>query len=257
MDKTIRFTCTKCDARFAVDAKHGGRMGRCARCNERFILPIPSAEDLLAWAESTTWSKLTRFVDHGGASGHSTATVDKLVEIVTKRRWAEEHKTYREASPKGKSLTRREQIWESNDRKVQRRSILEEVISFSSHEFEKLIADIFSSMGMTARAVGGSGDDGIDVKIWDQSGEFLAIAQCKRYADGNKVSAPQIREFAGAFMLSKAKKGYFFTTSSFTKGAEQTAQKYPWLTIYDGKSFVKYIEKLKYEIDRQTIRDRN
>jgi len=154
-------------------------------------------------------------------------------------------------SETGRLLSRREQIWQKSERKLQRKSILDEVRTFSPYEFEKLIADIFSSRGMAAHAVGGTADDGIDVKIWDRNGNFWAIAQCKRYAADNKIGASQIRDFAGAYMLSKAKKGFFFCTSSYTRHAKRTARGYPWLTIYDGQSFVRYIEELKYRIDHQ------
>ena len=251
MAKRIRVTCTHCKARYVINAKYGGRMGRCSQCDDRFILPIPCPDDLLTWANSTTWERLTRFVTLSGARGHTQGTIDKFVEIVNQRRWAEEHKTYREASDSGESLTRREEIWERTERRIQRRSILDEIISYTPDEFEKLIADVFSTLGMTARTVGGSGDDGIDVKIWDETGKFWAIAQCKRYAIHNKIGASQIRDFAGAYMLSNATKGFFFTTSSFTKHAKRTARGYPWLTIYNGQSFVKYIEDLKFEIDHQ------
>jgi len=251
MATKTRIDCTNCNARYVVDPKHGGRMGRCSQCNERFILPIPCPNQLLEWARSATWQRLTRFVTLSGARGHSRNTIDQFIEVFNQRRWAEEHATYRAASETGRSLSHSEKIWQKSERKLQRKSILDEIRAFSPYDFEKLIADIFSSRGMAAQAVGGAADDGIDVKIWDSNGEFWAVAQCKRYAADNKIGASQIREFAGAFMLSKAVKGFFFSTSSYTRHAKRTARGYPWLTIYDGQSFVRYIEELKYQIDRE------
>ena len=228
-------------------------MGRCSQCNERFILPIPCPATLLDWAKSTSWRRLTRFVTLSGARGHQRHTIDQFVEIFTQRRFAEEHAVHRATSETGRSLTQSESEWQRSERRLQRRSILEELISFSPYEFERLIADVFSSRGMSAQAVGGAADNGIDVKIWDGSGKFWAIAQCKRYAIDNKIGASQIRDFAGAFMLSNVEKGFFFTTSTYTRHAKRTARGYPWLKLYDGDSFVKYIEELKYEIDRQPV----
>jgi restriction endonuclease Mrr len=171
--------------------------------------------------------------------------------VFTQRRWAEEHATYRAASETGESLSFRERIWRKSERNLKRRSILKEVRAMSPSDFEKLIADIFSSQGMVAHAVGGTADDGVDVRIHDRDGNLWAIAQCKRYASKNKISAFQIREFAGAFMLSKAQTGFFFTTSSFTKHAKKTARGFPWLTIYNGQSFVRYVEELKFQFDAQ------
>ncbi len=56
-------------------------MGCCSQCDERFILPSPDPEQLLEWAKSTTWQRLTRFVDRGGASGHSPDVVDRFAKI--------------------------------------------------------------------------------------------------------------------------------------------------------------------------------
>lgn len=48
--------------------------------------------------------------------------------------------------------------------------------------------------------------------------------QAKRYAEGNKVTAGDIRDFFGALNLKKAQKGIFITTSDFTPSAIQTAR---------------------------------
>ncbi len=253
MLKKIRISCSNCNARYIIDPKQGRQWGLCSQCNERFILPIPCPSMLIDWAKSTTWRRLTRFVKLSGARGHSLNTIDQLIEVVNNRRWLEENKTYLAASETGRILSQQEKIWLRSERKLQRKSILDEVRSFTPGEFEKLIADIFSSQGMIAQAVGGTADNGIDVKISDQEGEFWAIAQCKRYSENNKIGASQIRDFAGAFMLSRATKGFFFSTSSYTRHAKRTARGYPWLTIYDGQSFVHYIEELKYKIDREKI----
>ena len=246
-DKKIRIDCIKCNARYVIDEKHGGRMGRCSQCDERFVLPIPCSERLIEWASSTTWRRLTRFVDLSGAKGHSQDTIGRFVEVVNKRRWDQEHATYRASSDASIARSRRQKEWHKTDQKIERESILDELISLSPREFEMLVADIFSSLGMKAHAIGGSADNGIDVKIWGDNGELFGIAQCKRYAKSNKIGAAQIRNFAGAYMLSGANKGFFFTTSSYTRNAKRTARGYPWLTIYNGSTFTKYIQEIKYQ----------
>ena len=225
-------------------------MGRCSQCDKRFILPIPCADRLLEWAESTTWRRLTRFVDLSGVKGHEFDTVGQFIEIFNKRRWNEEHATHRAIPNPGASLTIREKAWRKTDLKMQREAMLDELISFTPRQFEELIADIFSSQGMHARAVGKSADNGIDVKIWNKTGQFFGVAQCKRYAISNKIGATQIREFAGSYLLSNASKGFYFTTSSFTRHAKKTARGYLWLTLYDGFTFTKYIQEIRYELDK-------
>ena len=252
--KKIRVACNKCNARYVVDEEHGGRMGRCSQCSERFILPIPCPERLLEWAESTSWRRLTRFVDLSGARGHCQDTMGRFIEVFNQRRWDQEHAHHRSSTDIRQERSFRQTAWQKTDLKMERDSILGELISFTPLQFEELVADIFSSLGMTARAVGGSADNGIDVKIWGSDGQLFGIAQCKRYAKTNKIGASQIREFAGSYMMSKASKGFFFTTSSYTRNAKKTARGFPWLTIYNGYTFTKYIQDIKFtsEILRAT-----
>ena len=75
------------------------------------------------------------------------------------------------------------------------------------------------------RAIGQSGDDGVDGVIdQDPLGTDQIYLQAKRYADGNNIGAPAIRDFYGALSLKKAHKGIFVTTSAFSAAATQTAR---------------------------------
>jgi len=213
------------------------------------MVPIPCPEKLLEWAKSTTWRRLTRFIDMRGARGHSPETIDRFVKIQERRRWDQENKTYRERSNRNRVLTNRERIWNATQRKIEVEKTLSELRAIDPYEFERLVADIFDSQGYRAMAVGGVGDGGIDVKVWDQQGELWAIAQCKRYDATNIISPTQIRDFAGAFLISNAKEGFFFTTSDYSKSARRAAREYPWLSLFNGKQFVNYATELKYEFE--------
>ena len=73
------------------------------------------------------------------------------------------------------------------------------------------------------RAVGGSGDEGIDGIIdQDRLGLDCIYIQAKRW-DGT-VGRPEIMKFAGAIQGKKAKKGIFITTSRYTKEAYDYAK---------------------------------
>ena len=75
------------------------------------------------------------------------------------------------------------------------------------------------------RAIGQSGDDGVDGVIdQDPLGVDQIYVQAKRYGEGNNVSAGAIRDFFGALSLKKAHKGIFVTTSAFSPSAIQTAR---------------------------------
>lgn len=113
--------------------------------------------------------------------------------------------------------------------------LLDRVRASSPDFFEDLILNLLRAMGyggVTAkedkdriRGLGKSGDGGVDGVIdQDLLGVDQVYVQAKRYAEDNKVASREIRDFFGALNLKKAQKGIFFTTSEFTKDAEETAQ---------------------------------
>jgi restriction system protein len=75
------------------------------------------------------------------------------------------------------------------------------------------------------RAIGRSGDDGVDGVIdQDALGLDRVYIQAKRYADGNNIGAGAIRDFFGSLDRHKATKGLFVTTSTFSASARDTAE---------------------------------
>jgi restriction system protein len=109
--------------------------------------------------------------------------------------------------------------------------LLAKVRALSPAAFEKLVIELLLAMGYggsrreAARALGRSGDDGVDGVIdEDALGLDRVFVQAKRYAAGNDVSPAAIREFSGSLELKKASKGLFVTTSAFSKAARETAE---------------------------------
>lgn len=109
--------------------------------------------------------------------------------------------------------------------------LLDRIREASPQFFEELIVALLLAMGYggtsedAARALGQSGDNGVDGVIdQDPLGVDQIYVQAKRYAENNKVGAGDIRDFFGALSLKKAQKGLFFTTSSFSSNAIQTAR---------------------------------
>lgn len=97
--------------------------------------------------------------------------------------------------------------------------------------FERLIINLLISMGFggsvadAGRALGRSGDDGVDGVIdQDALGLDRVYVQAKRYAFGNNVGSGAIRDFFGSLDRHKAAKGIFVTTSNFSPSAIETAQ---------------------------------
>lgn len=125
------------------------------------------------------------------------------------------------------------------------RELLETIKKCSPAFFEKLVIDLLTKMGYggsrkdAGRALGKSGDGGIDGIIKeDKLGLDTIFIQAKRWE--NAVPVREIRDFAGALLSKKARKGIFITTSSFPQSAFE---------------FVNSIEHKIILIDGETLTD--
>lgn len=121
--------------------------------------------------------------------------------------------------------------------------LLERVRECSPSFFEELVVDLLVAMGYggsrsdAAKAVGGSGDGGVDGIISeDRLGLDVLYVQAKRW-QGN-VGRPIVQAFAGSLEGLRARKGILITTSQFTKDAEE---------------YVRMIEKRIILIDGQRL----
>mgnify|MGYP000271244268 CR=1 FL=1 len=108
--------------------------------------------------------------------------------------------------------------------------LLEQVKTASPAFFERLVVELLVRMGYggssqeAARAIGRSGDEGIDGIIKeDRLGFDVVYVQAKRW--GQPVSRPEVQKFAGALQGQRARKGVFLTTSTFTKEAREYVEK--------------------------------
>lgn len=108
--------------------------------------------------------------------------------------------------------------------------LLENVLKSSPGFFEKLVVELLVAMGYggsrreAARAVGQSGDEGIDGIIdEDRLGLDTIYLQAKRWNKNSPVGRPEIQKFVGALQGQRAKKGVFITTSKFTDEAKKYA----------------------------------
>jgi restriction system protein len=117
--------------------------------------------------------------------------------------------------------------------------------------FEELVVDLLVKMGYggsraeAARAIGRSGDGGIDGVIdEDRLGLDVIYIQAKRWE--GSVGRPEIQKFAGALQGQRASKGIFLTTSSYTREAEEYAQRIGTrIVLVDGRRLV----SLMFEYD--------
>ncbi len=112
-----------------------------------------------------------------------------------------------------------------------RADLLDRVRRMTPSYFEDLVIRLLLAMGYgegqeeMARALGGSGDGGIDgVVHQDPLGLERVYIQAKRWKENNNVSSPEIRNFIGALNIHRASKGVFVTASEFTSDAKAAAR---------------------------------
>jgi restriction system protein len=108
--------------------------------------------------------------------------------------------------------------------------LLDSVKGVAPEFFEELVIDLLVRMGYggnraeAARAIGRTGDGGVDGVIdEDRLGLDSIYVQAKRW--DSSVGRPEIQKFAGALQGQRATKGVFITTSSFSRDAEEYAQR--------------------------------
>jgi restriction system protein len=104
--------------------------------------------------------------------------------------------------------------------------LLEKLKTVSPAFFEQCVVELLVKMGYggsrsdAGRAIGRSGDGGIDGIIKeDKLGLDVIYIQAKRWGT-NSVGRPDIQQFAGALQGQRANKGIFITTSRFTEDAK-------------------------------------
>lgn len=129
------------------------------------------------------------------------------------------------------------------------------VLGLSPAGFEHLCKRLLTELGlMQLRTVGQAGDRGIDVEGHLRINSVVSFrvgVQCKRYADGNKVTPRDVREFQGA--LGPFDRGIFMTTSVLTQQAEEqaTAPGYKPIDLIDGERLVELL--IEYRLGTKAV----
>ncbi len=109
------------------------------------------------------------------------------------------------------------------------REVLAAALKLSPTGFEELVVRLLDRMGYgrtgSAHRTAPSGDGGVDGIIsQDPLGLDRIYIQAKRYTDA-AVDRPAIHGFAGALLSKQGDRGVFITTSRFTKGAQDEAER--------------------------------
>ncbi|WP_297861179.1 restriction endonuclease [Meiothermus sp.] len=124
--------------------------------------------------------------------------------------------------------------------------LLDRVRQCSPAFFERLVVQLLVAMGYggsvsdAGKAVGRSGDDGIDGIIkQDRLGLDNIYIQAKRW--NNTVSSEVVRTFAGSLAVQKANRGVIITTSDFSSSAKETAKTLGNIVLIDGETLARYM----------------
>jgi restriction system protein len=141
--------------------------------------------------------------------------------------------------------TLREQIRDAREQLNQRILLarradlkLAQLATLTAESFEEFVAELFEMLEFEVERVGGSGDEGADLRLRRPDG-MRAIAQCK-YHKQTVVGSPVLQKFLGTIHHTKSHKGYFVTTSTFTLAAEKFAAENP-IELLDGPRLVELI----------------
>jgi restriction system protein len=114
-------------------------------------------------------------------------------------------------------------------------------------EFESLITNLFTRMGLETRMTQASRDGGVDCVAFDNRPIFggKVIIQAKRYKNTIPVSA--VRDLFGSVHNEGASKGILVTTSGFGKGSFDFAKDKP-LELLSGSNLL-YLLKVHADVD--------
>lgn len=111
------------------------------------------------------------------------------------------------------------------------KELLDRLLDKEPAFFEQAVVDLLLAMGYGGSDGGGAAtqlvnDGGIDGVIdQDILGLSKVYVQAKRYKPGNTVGRPDLQGFVGA-LSGKADRGVFITTSSFSPGAVEYAERH-------------------------------
>jgi restriction system protein len=107
--------------------------------------------------------------------------------------------------------------------------------------FEEFVGELFEALGYEVEVVGGSGDEGADLRLRRKG--LSAIVQCK-YAKNKTgvVGSPELQKFLGTVHHTKSHKGFFVTTRTFSLAAEKFVAEHP-IELIDGPRLVELVRE--------------
>jgi restriction system protein len=120
------------------------------------------------------------------------------------------------------------------------------VYELHPRKFEEISAELFQRLGYEVTLTPASKDGGKDLIIVSNSvlGKIIVFAECKLYAKDRPVGVSIIDQLRGVIERGNATSGIVLTTSSFTRGARQAAEKFKFrMSLQDYVDFQLLLEQ--------------
>lgn len=132
--------------------------------------------------------------------------------------------------------------------------ILEKIKQCPPAFFERTVIQLLEKMGYgDGKVTGKSGDGGIDGMVkQDKLGLDEIYVQAKRWE--GTVPGKEIRDFAGSLSSKKTKKGFFITTSNFSKEAIEFVKSVDSkIILIDGEKFAELMYENNIGFQKQDV----
>ena len=113
---------------------------------------------------------------------------------------------------------------------------LKTLVRMDPFEFEVFVGRVFFAHGYRVVVTKQRADEGIDLMMKKDSKRYAG--QVKKYGANHPVKAYEVREFYGSFSGEKFEKGFFVTTSGFTRDAQEWAAQRP-IELIDGQKLLR------------------
>jgi restriction system protein len=117
---------------------------------------------------------------------------------------------------------------------------LKELASLNAETFEEFVAEVFEALGFEVDRVGGSGDEGADLRV--RRGPLLGVVQCKYSQGKSVVGSAELQKFLGTIHHTGSHHGYFVTTRTFSLAAEKFVADHP-IELIDGPRLVELVQQ--------------
>lgn len=110
----------------------------------------------------------------------------------------------------------------------------EDLHRLSPRAFEELISSVFTARGWRSKIGPGTGDKGVDVRMWLESplGDSLTLVQAKRYAARKPIQLEAVAALEAHSKREEAS-GLFITTSRYLPGVHEWASRNKDLMLAD------------------------